>query len=45
VTVPSAVDPKALTLAAAIQIYQNGLQEKAKAKAYGAKGGYKKKDS
>ena len=45
VSVPSAVDPKVLTLAAAIQIYQNGLQEKAKAKAYGAKGGYKKKDS
>jgi len=45
VTVPTAVDPKVLTLAAATQIYQVGLQQKAKAKAYGAKGGYKKKDS
>jgi len=45
VTVPAAVDPKVLTLAAATQIYQVGLQQKAKAKAYGAKGGYKKKDS
>ena len=42
VTVPSAVDPKVLTQAAATQIYQTGLQQKAKAKAYG---GYKKKDS
>ena len=39
VTVPSAVDPKILTAAAATQIYQTGLQEKAKAKAYGAKAG------
>lgn len=37
VSVPSAVNPKILTAAAATQIYQTGLQEKAKARAYGKK--------
>ena len=35
VSVPAGVDPKALTVEAAIKIYQTGLQQKAKAKAYG----------
>ena len=39
VGLPSAVDPKALTLQAATALYQSGLQQKAKARAYGAKGG------
>jgi hypothetical protein len=34
VSVPANVDPKALTAEAAIKIYQTGLQQKAKAKAY-----------
>lgn len=34
VSVPSNVDPKVLTVEAAIKIYQTGLQQKAKAKAY-----------
>jgi DNA topoisomerase-1 len=37
VSVPSNVDPKALTVEAAIKIYQTGLQQKAKAKAFGKK--------
>jgi hypothetical protein len=36
VSVPSNVDPKALTVEAAIKIYQTGLQQKAKAKSFGA---------
>ena len=39
VGLPSAVDPKVLTLQAATALYQSGLQQKAKARAYGAKGG------
>lgn len=39
VGLPSAVDPKVLTLQAATALYQTGLQQKAKARAYGAKGG------
>ena len=35
VSVPASVDPKSLTVEAAIKIYQTGLQQKAKAKAYG----------
>ena len=42
VGLPSAVDPKVLTLQAATALYQTGLQQKAKAKAYGAKGGANK---
>jgi hypothetical protein len=38
VSVPANVDPKALTAEAAIKIYQTGLQQKAKAKAYGSTG-------
>ena len=38
VGLPSAVDPKALTLQAATALYQAGLQQKAKARAYGATG-------
>jgi hypothetical protein len=38
VGLPSAVDPKALTLQAATALYQSGLQQKAKARAYGATG-------
>ena len=38
VGLPSAVDPKALTLQAATALYQTGLQQKAKARAYGHKG-------
>lgn len=34
---PAAIDPKTLTEAAAIKIYQTGLQQKAKQKAYGNK--------
>jgi DNA topoisomerase I len=37
VGLPSGVDPKVLTLQAATALYQSGLQQKAKAKAYGAK--------
>jgi DNA topoisomerase-1 len=40
VSLPSGLDPKALTLEAATKIYQTGLQQKAKAKAFS--GGYKK---
>jgi len=36
VGLPSAVDPKVLTLQAATSLYQAGLQQKAKAKAYGS---------
>ena len=36
VSVPANVNPKALTVEAAIKIYQTGLQQKAKAKAYSA---------
>jgi hypothetical protein len=47
VGLPQALDPKALTLEAAIKIYQTGLQEKAKKKTYGAsapnRAPYKKK--
>ena len=39
VGLPSGVDPKVLTLQAATALYQSGLQQKAKAKAYGAKAG------
>jgi DNA topoisomerase-1 len=39
VGLPEAVDPKTLTLAAATKLFQDGLQAKAKAKAYGAGGG------
>jgi topoisomerase IA-like protein len=39
VGLPSAVDPKTLTLQAATALYQTGLQQKAKARAYGSKGG------
>jgi hypothetical protein len=42
VSLPAALDPKALTLEAATKIYQTGLQQKAKAKAFG---GPKKKDN
>jgi DNA topoisomerase-1 len=35
VGIPSGLDPKALTLEAATRIYQTGLQQKAKAKAFG----------
>jgi DNA topoisomerase-1 len=38
VGLPSAVDPKVLTLEAATALYQSGLQQKAKARAYGNKG-------
>lgn len=38
VSVPSGLDPKVLTLEAATRIYQNGLQAKAKAKAYSTSG-------
>ena len=34
VGIPTGVDPKVLTIEAAIKIYQNGLQQKAKGKAY-----------
>jgi DNA topoisomerase-1 len=37
VGLPQALDPKALTLEAAIKIYQTGLQDKAKKAAYGKK--------
>lgn len=37
VSIPSGIDPKALTGEAAIKLYQTGLQLKAKAKAYGNK--------
>jgi DNA topoisomerase-1 len=37
VSVPTGVDPKALTLEAATKIYQTGLQTKAKATAFGKK--------
>lgn len=37
VGLPSGVDPKVLTLAATTTLYQAGLQEKARGKAYGAK--------
>ena len=39
VGLPSGVDPKVLTLQAATALYQSGLQQKAKARAYGHKGG------
>lgn len=39
VSVPTGVDPKALTLEAATKIYQTGLQTKAKATAFGKKNG------
>jgi DNA topoisomerase-1 len=42
VGLPSAVDPKVLTLEAATALYQAGIQQKAKAKAYGNKN--RKKD-
>jgi topoisomerase IA-like protein len=42
VSLPSGLDPKALTLEAATKIYQTGLQQKAKAKAFSG-GAYKKK--
>ena len=42
VGVPSGVDPKALTVEAAIRIYQTGLQQKAKGAAY--KGGRQQKN-
>lgn len=38
VGLPSAVDPKSLTLEAATKLFQDGLQAKAKAKAYGGTG-------
>lgn len=34
VSIPAGIDPKALTVEAAIKIYQTGLQQKAKAKSY-----------
>jgi hypothetical protein len=34
VGVPTGVDPKALTVEAAIKIYQTGLQQKAKGQAF-----------
>jgi topoisomerase IA-like protein len=42
VSLPQGLDPKALTLEAATKIYQTGLQQKAKAKAFSG-GAYKKK--
>lgn len=36
VSLPAALDPKILTVEAATKIYQTGLQQKAKAKAFGA---------
>jgi DNA topoisomerase I len=41
-SLPSGLDPKVLTLEAATKIYQTGIQQKAKAKAFGG-GAYKKK--
>jgi DNA topoisomerase-1 len=45
VGLPSGVDPKSLTQEAAIKLYQSGLQQKAKATAYGAGRGKKKTGS
>lgn len=44
VSLPTGLDPKALTVEAATKIYQTGLQQKAKAKAFSGAAGYKKKD-
>lgn len=38
VSLPAAVDPKALTQEAAVKLYQTGLQQKARATAFGASG-------